>query len=45
MSIYKSFNFLILEVLVGLDLSSHCFLCPSNPKLTSSLLLITQRFP
>ena len=45
MGIYKTFDFPILKVLVGIGLSSHHFLCPSDPKPTSSLLLITWRFP
>ena len=45
MGIYKAFDFLIFEVLKGFGLSPCHLLCPSDPKLTSSLLLITQRFP
>ena len=45
MGIYKTFNFLILKVLEGLSLSSRCLLCPSYPKPTLSLLLITWWFP
>ena len=45
MGIYKTFDFFILEVLMGLGLSSSCLLCPSYPKPTPSLFLITRRFP
>ena len=45
MSIYKSFGFLILKVLVGLGLSSCCLFSLPNPKSTLSLFLITWRFP
>ena len=45
MGIYKTFDFLIFEVLVGFSFSSRCFLCPPNPKSTSSLFLITRRLP
>ena len=45
MGIYETFDFLIFEVLVGLSLSSRCFLGPSYPKLTPSLLLITRWLP
>ena len=45
MGIYKTFDFLIFEVLVGLRLGSRGLLGPPNPKSTSSLFLITWRLP
>ena len=45
MGIYKTFDFFILEVLMSFGLSSSCLLCPSNPKPTPSLFLITRRLP
>ena len=45
MGIYKIFDFLILEVLMSLGLSSRRLLCPSYPKPTLSRFLITWRFP
>ena len=45
MGIYKTFDFLIFEVLMGLSLSPCCLCCLSYPKPTPRLLLITRRFP